>query len=170
MITRIKSPKISANVEEETITAWFRKEGDSIAKGEPLVEITTDKTAVEVPAPRSGVLRRILAPAKSTVPVGYIIALLGPAEEALPDVEAENRKLSDAFQRAPRSAHKERTGATGDAGTPARDRVRATPSARRLARELGVDLAAVAAAGGDGIVSEDAVRVFTARKAAVTKH
>jgi pyruvate dehydrogenase E2 component (dihydrolipoamide acetyltransferase) len=160
MITKIKSPKVSANVEEETITAWFRKEGESIEKGEPLVEITTDKAAVEVPAPRSGVLRRIVAPEKSTVPVGYTIALLGPAGDPLPDVEAENSKLLEVFQR---SSHATRKAPAAAAAGATRDRVRATPSARRLARELGVDLGAVAAVGGDGIVSEDAVRAFAKR-------
>ena len=67
MITKVVVPKLSANVQEVTITGWFRKEGDRIRKGDPLVEMTTDKACFEIESARSGVVRRILASEKSTL-------------------------------------------------------------------------------------------------------
>lgn len=154
MITRVRSPKVSANIEEETITAWFKKEGDTLHKGEALAEITTDKTAVEMEAPRTGVLRRILVPAKSTVPVGYVIALIGGKNDPLPDVEDENRRLMDQH----RAATTGRGGGARSKRRSGRTRVRATPAARRLARELEVDLAALQSQRGVEVVSEEMVR------------
>ena len=156
MVSKIKSPKISANVEEQAITKWFKSEGDPVKKGEPLVEITTDKVAVEVPAPRGGIVRKIIAKRKSTVPVGFVIALIGAAKDDLPNVTAENEKILAAHKVAEGGR---RTSKTGTA-RPARQRVRATPAARRLARENKIDLGAIAAAAKVDIVDEGMVRAY----------
>ena len=136
MITKVAVPKISANVEEETITAWFKKEGETVRKGEPLLEITTDKACVEIESPRAGCVRSILAKEKSVLPVGYIVALIGNTTDPLPDVSRKNIALM--------TKHRSRISRKGKtmrkhAGK-ARTAVRATPAARRLARELGLDL------------------------------
>ncbi len=156
MVSKIKSPKISANVEEQTITNWFKSEGDPVKKGEPLVEITTDKVAVEVPAPRGGIVRKIIAKRKSTVPVGFVIALIGAAKDDLPNVTVENEKILATHKS---SEGGRRTSKTGPA-RPARQRVRATPAARRLARENKIDLGAIAVAAKVDIVDEGMVRAY----------
>ena len=136
MITKVLVPKISANIEEETITAWFKKEGDTVKKGERLLEITTDKASVEFESPRSGCVRKILAKEKSVLPVGYVVALIGGVDDPLPDVSRKNIALME--------KHRGRISRKGKtARKPARKKrssVRATPAARRLAKELGMDL------------------------------
>jgi pyruvate dehydrogenase E2 component (dihydrolipoamide acetyltransferase) len=158
MIRKVPFPKIDANIEEATITLWHRCEGDRVQKGEPLLEITTDKGVIDVEAPAGGILRRIVAPVSSTVPVGYVLALIGDAAEPLPDVDTANRAL----------LQRHRAAATGAAGrTPAAapaGAVRATPAARRLARDKGIDLAAVQAALKVEVVDERAVAAFAARR------
>ncbi|MDP6523660.1 MAG: biotin/lipoyl-containing protein [Kiritimatiellia bacterium] len=137
MALEFQLPKISANVESETLTAWLKNEGDHVKAGEPLVEVTTEKACVEVESPCSGVLRRILAPEKSILPVGYIIAIIcDDAGEPLPDVSAENEALMEKLRAS--SGRKRRKRAGRSAGR--EGRVRATPAARRRARELGIDL------------------------------
>lgn len=158
MITRVRIPKLSANVEEAALTGWMKKEGDSARKGETLAELTTDKIALELPAPRSGVVRRILAPEKSVLPVGYVIALIGPESDPLPDVDAANRALLEKHRR--RIAAPERPRRTGRGSARA---VRATPAARRLAREWRVDLARLARETGVRLITESVVRQHAQR-------
>jgi len=156
MITRIKLPKLSASIEEATITAWFKREGDPVRKGEALLEITTDKAAVEFEAPRGGTLRKILAREKSVVPVGYVLALVGHPDDALPDVAEANAAILARLREAAAPTRR-----------PAKDRrrkkgrsVRATPAARRLAREHDLDLEEVKAALKATVVTEESIEAF----------
>ncbi len=156
MIATVKIPKISANVGEVTVTRWLKQEREPIARGEALAELTTDKAAFDLEAPAGGVVRKILAREQSVLPVGYVIALVGSAEDALPNVDAANRRAlamhrgEDAARPPPPNPARKKTARSGT--------VRATPAARRLARKNGVDLQAVAAAIHGGIVNEKAVR------------
>ncbi len=155
MIAKIRMPKLSANIDEATITAWLKNEGDSVRKEEFIAEITTDKTAFEFESPRAGILRRIVAPVKSNIPVHYVIALIGSASDPLPDVDPENKALMTEHRARAETSRKAQP--KKRPGGP-RARVRATPAARRLARELGIDLTDVAASGDSEIVSEEMVR------------
>lgn len=159
MITKFRFPKIDANIEEATVTRWCKREGAPVRKGDILLELTTDKGVVELEATHAGVLRRILATENSTVPVGYILALIGDAAEALPDVVPANQALLEQHRQA--SGHKARPTV---AAAPGKDHVRATPAARRLAREKGIDLAAVQKALGVEVVNERALEEFLVRK------
>jgi pyruvate/2-oxoglutarate dehydrogenase complex dihydrolipoamide acyltransferase (E2) component len=93
MMRTVKVPTLDTNIEEVTLTGWLKREGDRVRKGDPLVEMTTEKAAFELEAPAAGVLRKILAREKSVVPVGYVVALIGGADEELPDVSSLNRDL-----------------------------------------------------------------------------
>ena len=164
MAAKVKVPKLTENTDEVTITGWFRKEGEAVGKGDPLVEMTTDKAVFEVESPCAGVVRKILARVKSVVPTGYVVALVGSASEPLPEVSAANARLLE--KRGGGSPGKMETAlpvvtpaAAGDpppAGAP----VRATPAARRLAREKGIDLAAVRADSRADVVTEEMVRRY----------
>ncbi len=167
MVMKVRFPKISANVVEATITAWCKQEGEAVAKDEMLAEITTDKGAVEFTSPGTGVLRRILAPVNSTLPVGYVMALIAEAHEELPDVTAANEALL--------SRHRASLAATAPGASlqaPSgmvvekrqRSMVRATPAARRLAREHQVDLEAVQKKAGGAVVGEDDVKAYLAER------
>lgn len=152
MITRVKMPKLIENDEEQVITAWLKQVGDPVRRGEPLVEVATSKAAFQVEAPRGGTLRAILAAVKSSVPVGYIVALIGEPGDPLPDVSAANRAVVEA--QAPRTRAGAAAPEPARAATPGAGPLRATPAARRLARERGVDLAAVQAKTGAEVITE----------------
>ena len=155
MITKVKMPKLIENDEEQIVTAWLKQVGDPVRRGEPLIEVATSKAAFQVDAPRSGLLRAVFAEVKSSVPVGYIVALIGDAKDVLPDVGPANRALveAQALNAAKPAAPLKPTGA--DAGA-----LRATPAARRLARERGVDLAAVRAKLGVDVITESVLAKY----------
>lgn len=154
MVAKFRFPKASANVENATLTAWLKREGETVAEGEIVAEITTDKGVIEVEAPVSGTLLEIVAPEGSVLPVGYIMALVGDPAEEIPDVGEENRRILD------EAAELAGGPARGGGARQPRTRIRATPAARRLAREHGVDLARLAAQRGAESVDEDMVQAF----------
>jgi pyruvate dehydrogenase E2 component (dihydrolipoamide acetyltransferase) len=158
----LRIEKWAENLEEVTMGRWLKREGEVVASGEPLCEIITEKVTFEYEAPVSGVLRRIYAPEKSVVPVGYVFAFIGDAAEPLPaEIEVENQRLLERRRAELRlqldwpSVHA--GAAEGEA------RVRAVPAARRLARQHGISLAEVAAwLGTQRPVTEEDVRRFLA--------
>ena len=148
----VRFPKLGTNITEGAVGAWRRREGDSVRKGEILVEIITSKATFEVESPAEGILSRILAPEKSNVPVGYVLAIVGGAGESEPEAEAENARLMAAFRE--EMAHK------AAAGHAAASSVRATPGARRLAKEAGLRLEEVALAPDSNVLREEDVRKY----------
>jgi pyruvate dehydrogenase E2 component (dihydrolipoamide acetyltransferase) len=162
VISRVVVPKASANIEEITLTAWLKREGDAVRKGEPLVEMTTDKATFELESPRSGIVRRILAAEKSSLPVGFIMALVGGEDDPLPDVGERNKALMEAL----RQRSGKRSGKRAGTGKRSRQVVRATPAARRLARKHGLDLTAVKAGSDDDVITESAVKDYLSRNGA----
>src|SRR5712691_9586864 len=123
------------------LVEWLRAEGDQVAAGEPVAVIQTDKADVEVEAPARGRLYALaLAPGQSAA-VGTVIAyVLAPGEPAPPPAAPAGTPV----------AAKEEAGGSGE--------IKASPGARRLARELGVDLAAVEPSGPGGRITEQDVR------------
>ncbi len=161
MMAKVKVPKLTENTDEVTLTAWFKKEGDAIGKGEALVEMTTDKAVFEVESPCAGVVRKILAREKSVLPTGYVVALIGSATEPLPDVSAANAKLLEKKRDAPPAVKPESkpvVAAASPVPAQAGSAVRATPAARRLAREKGVDLAKLRDDIKVDVITEEMVR------------
>src|SRR5262249_61403737 len=108
-----KLPDLGEGLTEGEIGRWLVKEGQVIAEDDPLVEVQTDKTTVEIPSPAAGPVARLLAKEGDVVPVGTVIVVIGDGA-------------------APAPAEKE---------TPPPARVQATPLVRKIAQELGVDLA-----------------------------
>ena len=86
MATKVIMPLLGQTMEEGTITKWLKQEGDSIEKGEPLLEVMTDKANMEVESPASGIVRKILAAEESAVPVQEMIAIIGSADEPIDDL------------------------------------------------------------------------------------
>ena len=143
---------------------WLVSEGDFVEADEPICEMINEKAEFEMWPTAPGVVRGIYAAENSTVPVGYIIAAVGAEGEEVPDVAAENDALiarARAEQTAVGSAGGGAlTGAAGERAVGTSSRVRATPAARRLAREKGVDLADLKAELGieRAITAEDVER------------
>ena len=151
----LRMPKADENMGEGTVVGWLVREGDAVDERQDCCECVADKGEFMVWSEEAGLLRKIYAPEQSVVPVGYVLAAIGGADEGLPDVEAENARLI-ARSREELTA---RYGLKVNRGA----RVRATPAARRLAKELGVDLAAVAASSGGALVREEDVQAFQAK-------
>ncbi len=179
----VKLPQLGQGMESGTIVRWLKSEGDQVKKSEPLYELDTDKVTQEVEAEVDGVLEKIVV-AEGEVEVGSTIAVIAGEDGAAPETEAKAEPVADdsapaeaeadteAEQPAPAELTLPATGsetaeaaaqpASGNgaaAGSPAATgggRIKASPLARRIARERGVDLKAVAGTGPDGrIVAED---------------
>lgn len=147
------------NLREVTMGRWLKAEGDPVDVGEALCEIITEKVTFEYEAPVTGVLLKIYAPEKSVVPVGYVFGCVGAAGEQPPlGVEEENARLLEQHQaQGMLDLELEIEGAAMGLG----GRVRATPAARRAARDAGVSLADVAAWVGESRpVTEEDVEAF----------
>jgi len=154
--TEVKLPRLGQGMESGTIVRWLKSEGEQVAKGEPLYELDTDKVTQEVEAEASGVLLKIEIP-EGEVEVGKTIAFIGKEGEAVTEVEAstpvsDTKTVADTVEQPkPVPSRSEPTTSNG--------RVKASPLARRLARERGIDLAAVRGTGPEGrIVAEDVER------------
>ncbi len=141
----IKVPAMGESVTEATVARWFKKEGDSVARDEPLVELETDKVTVEVPAPADGAILSIAVQSGATVQVGAILGAMseGGAKPA-PKTEAKPAAApTPAAPTPPQPAPKPAT----EAATP-------LPSVRRIAEETGVEPARVSGTGKDGRVTK----------------
>ena len=167
MATKVFMEALSPTMEEGKLLAWLKQEGDEVTNGDVLAEVETDKAVMELQARGAGVLRKILAPEGSTVEVGKIVAVIADADE---DIE----QLIAGADAAPASAPakpvaKPKAQAAAPAPAPAAPkpsvtipaaapgaRVKASPLARRMAAERGVDLSHVQGSGPGGrIVMRD---------------
>jgi pyruvate dehydrogenase E2 component (dihydrolipoamide acetyltransferase) len=168
MATEVKLPRLGQGMEAGTIVKWLKSEGDQVEKGEPLYELDTDKVTQEVEAEASGVLLKI-AIAEGEVEVGKTIAFIGEEGEKV-EAPADERSDGDAARqvreaRERAKAEPEPEAAPTEIAAPARTdgRVKASPLARRIARERGIDLAAVTGTGPEGrVVAEDVERAAAA--------
>jgi len=163
-------PEVGETVTEGTIERWLKKPGDKVEKYEPIVEINTDKVNVELPCPVSGTLTEILAQEGATIPVGAELARLETAAGEVPadispvptDEEASAasaaQKAAGAASAAERQQAPTRESSSGDGRDGPRDRPRATPRVRKLAEELGVNLAQLTGTGPNGRIVEEDVR------------
>ncbi|HEY2073878.1 MAG TPA: dihydrolipoamide acetyltransferase family protein [Gaiellaceae bacterium] len=161
MATEVKLPRLGQGMESGTIVRWLKSEGEQVAKGEPLYELDTDKVTQEVEAEASGVLLKI-AVNEGEVEVGRTIAFIGKEGESVAAVEAPAPKALEAQKAAP---HVEKAPEPEPAPT-SNGRIKASPLARRLAQERGIDLAAIRGTGPEGrIIAEDVERTRETRPA-----
>ena len=186
MATEVKLPRLGQGMESGTIVRWLKSEGDTVEKGEPLYELDTDKVTQEVEAEAGGVLLKIAIP-EGEVEVGKTIAVIGEAGEEVTEAFGEGEdeqtgaaESDDADESAEKPARAPARDAEREAGREASvdapsepqqqatnggqpegdgGRVKASPLARRIARERGVDIAALSGTGPEGrVVAEDVER------------
>lgn len=179
MATEVIMPALGMAQEKGTLLHWLKAEGDAVKKGEPLMEVETDKATVEVEAPATGTLASVTAGPGDEVPVGQKIALIiAPGETAaakaphpgpLPKgegIKKQNTKTDDETTRGEIATAKATRPLPPREGRGEGSRVAASPAARRLAKESGVDLAALKGSGpGGSIVAEDVARAGGAAEA-----
>jgi pyruvate dehydrogenase E2 component (dihydrolipoamide acetyltransferase) len=159
-------PKMGDGMTEGTILRWLKKEGDSVEVGDIIAEIETDKASVELPAESSGKLANIQAKEGDTVPVGAVIAeILGEGEPAqvVGSVELEPSEPASPPTR------KEPVVTAEQAEPPLQERVKASPLARRIAQEAGIDLAMIKGSGPGGRIVERDVQQFIASRQAAAQ-
>ncbi|MGO1758679.1 2-oxoglutarate dehydrogenase complex dihydrolipoyllysine-residue succinyltransferase [Mammaliicoccus vitulinus] len=157
-MSEVKVPELAESITEGTIAEWLKSVGDQVEKGENIVELETDKVNVEVISEVSGVLSEIKAEEGETVEVGSVIAVVSDGEaqstsnDSKETEKQEEPPKEDAAKTeapSPKQEEKEESEASSN------ERVQATPSARKLAREKGIDLSKVKTQAGDVIRPED---------------
>ena len=176
MATEVIMPALGMAQEKGTLVAWLKKAGDAVKKGEPLMEVETDKATVEVEAPASGVLQNVTAKEGDEIPVGRTIAVIAalgetaaPHPRPLPQGEGTKKEKVLPKEEHTIAAATETSGIShplpaGEGrgeGTRSIEggRIAASPAARRIASESDIDLAALKGSGPDGsIVAEDVLR------------
>ncbi|HUJ79397.1 MAG TPA: dihydrolipoamide acetyltransferase family protein [Nitrospiria bacterium] len=184
MATRVIMPKLTDTMTEGVVIKWHKREGDRIESGDALAEIETDKAVMDLEAFGAGTLRKILVPDQSTVPAGQLIAVIASPDEDIAPLLAETAKApapSAAPQPtarppmpappaapAPAPAHQvSRPSGHPAAKSPSVEEVKASPLARRMAEEAGLDLVSITPTGPGGrILKEDVEQALAARQAA----
>jgi len=169
VIQKVFMPKLGQTMEEATVEKWAKKEGDTVARGDILLEITTDKATLEVESYVSGVLRKILAKEGEVLPVNAVIALVGEADEALPSEEEiagmVGKKEEPGAPSAVREAPAERAAPEVEVPAPAPPPGRrfVSPRARRLAKQKKVYLNVISGTGPSGRIVEKDVKSYLER-------
>ena len=160
MATSIVMPQMGYDMKEGTVVRWHKQEGDSVARGEVIADIETDKATVEFEAYTAGVLRKIVVQEGIAIPVGRLIAVITEPDEPLPDNILADEPAPAVAAPSSRGGEEAPAAATppspGEIAAPAGE-YRASPIARRLARERGLDLALVTGTGPGGRIVEDDV-------------
>jgi pyruvate dehydrogenase E2 component (dihydrolipoamide acetyltransferase) len=157
MAISVVMPALEMAQETGKLLAWRKKEGERVSKGEPLLEIETDKAVVEIEAPGDGVLAGVSAGVGAVVPVGETIAWIvgpgevAPAKAATVAPSARASSASSGAAAAPAAVAAAVAATTGAAA-------QISPKARRLAKELGVDIARIRGTGPDGIITTEDVQ------------
>lgn len=184
MATELTMPQMGYDMQEGTVLRWLKGEGDAVANGEPIAEIETDKAVVEFESYADGVLHRIIVPAGTTVPVGQPIAVVGGQDEAIEvsagppedmaEDEADSAPVEVGSEDTPSAAipmppasttisEKESSAEPAQAAeelqAPAAP-LRASPIARRIADERGIDISKVTGTGPGGRIVKDDVLAY----------
>ena len=150
MATTVIMPKLGLTMKEGTIEKWLKQEGDRVEKGEPLVEIITEKLNFQYESPASGILRKILHPEGKVVPVTTPIAIIAEEGEALPEFEAIKSEVPIEAPMPAAAVRKEMK--------EHRERIFASPVARKIAQEKGIDLSLLKGSGPGGrIIQTDVI-------------
>jgi pyruvate dehydrogenase E2 component (dihydrolipoamide acetyltransferase) len=141
MVTKVVMPKLSLTMKEGTVGKWYKKQGDTIEKGEPIVEVISEKATYDLEAPTSGTLRKILVEAGVDAPVDAVLALITAPDETISETETQAEEKLHATEEA-------------------ENRALASPAAKRLAKEHGIELSTIKGSGPEGRISEEDVNRF----------
>ena len=158
MAKELVMPQMGYDMQQGTVVRWIKKEGDQVARGEPVAEIETDKAVVEMESIGGGVLRKIIAPEGTVAQVGEVIGIIGEPDEDISSLEAKSPKPAATSPPPPKAeAAPAKAPAAQQPPAPASaGEIKASPVAKRLAQELGVNLGQVTGTGPGGrIVRED---------------
>lgn len=168
-MAEIKVPELAESITEGTIAQWLKQPGETVEKGEFIVELETDKVNVEVISEEAGVVQKHLAQEGDTVEVGQVIAIVGEGSgesaAAAPKTEAPAESAEPAKSEAPATMEANEKAPAAEEQSSA-DRTIASPAARKLAREKGIDLAAISPVDPMGRVRVQDVEAHGSKPAA----
>jgi pyruvate dehydrogenase E2 component (dihydrolipoamide acetyltransferase) len=159
MPIEVVMPKFGLTMQEGTIQQWFKAEGEPIEAGQRLFEVETEKVLYEVEAPASGVVAKLLYPLEASVPCAQVVAVIAVAGE---DPAAVAAQYADAAPTVPAKAE---AMAAAVPTTARSGPVVATPAARKLAKDAGIDLATIAGSGPGGRITREDVEAAVAAPA-----
>ncbi len=154
MATEIRVPTLGESVTEATVAQWFKKQGDTVAADEPLVELETDKVTVEVPAPAAGVLSEIVAKSGETVEVGALLGEIGEGKGEAPAQKKEEPKKTEAKAEAKAEVRKEEPKKEEAKGPSKPADAEPSPAVRRVAAENDLDVSKIEGTGKGGRVTK----------------
>jgi pyruvate dehydrogenase E2 component (dihydrolipoamide acetyltransferase) len=165
MATEVVLPRIDAGMTQGTIVEWRKKKGDWVKKGEILYVLETEKVSVEVEAPESGVLSEVMAKAGDVVTVGTVVAFLLQVGEKVPEIPGQVKvAIKEGIPAAPKIETAEKFEAAQEA-TP----IKASPLAKRMAKEHNIDLSGIEGTGPEGrITKEDIMQAIDGAKKTAT--
>jgi len=172
MAREVRLPQLGQTMEEGTIISCMVKVGDEVKKGDVIFEIETDKATLEMESPADGFVKHILAEVEQTLPVGDVLMVLGEKDEEIPQSFIDSLKSTTTAPagEAPAAAESAAGGAAAEPAKPEPSKpagkIKASPRSKKLAEELGVNLAAVTGTGPGGRITEDDVRKAAASKPA----
>ena len=173
-MTDVLMPQMGESIVEGTLTRWLKQPGDTVARDEPLFEISTDKVDTEIPSPAAGVLKEVLVETGATVQINTVVARIddgaagggGAQAEEAPQQEAPKPEPAPAQAAAPVETKPEAAAAAEPtAAAPSEDLGPISPLVRRMAREHNIDLSAVAGTGAGGRITKADVEAYLARGA-----
>lgn len=148
----VKLPRLGVTMQSATITNWHKNEGDTVEKGEILFEMESEKTVLEMEAQASGVLRKILVPVGEEIPVGTTLAIIAGEDEEIDEEPKDTAQEQTAREEVQETEPQEEQQVEREEDTV---EIKATPKARMLAREKGIDLATVQGSGPGNIITEN---------------
>ncbi|HET7376877.1 MAG TPA: biotin/lipoyl-containing protein, partial [Anaerolineae bacterium] len=160
MATKVTMPQMGFDMTEGKVARWLKKVGEAVKQGEPVAEIETDKVNIETEAFGNGVLREILASEGSTVPVGTLIGIIAEPNEDISSLIAESGKSSAPVAAA--STVRAAAPSAAQVAAKGNGRLKASPLAKRIAQDRGINLSEVAGSGPGGrIVKRDLAAAAT---------
>ncbi|MEM2953286.1 MAG: dihydrolipoamide acetyltransferase family protein [Candidatus Bathyarchaeia archaeon] len=142
MPTKVVMPRLSLTMKTGTVGRWYKKEGETVEKGEPIVEVISEKAIYDLESPSSGVLRKILVDEGVDVPVDTAIAIITSPDEPLSEAEITGEMSKEGVEEE------------------VKGKVLASPAAKRLAKEYGVELSLIKGSGPEGRIVEEDVKRF----------
>ncbi|EJN94113.1 dihydrolipoamide acetyltransferase family protein [Streptococcus ratti] len=162
MATEIVMPKLGLTMSEGLINQWLVKEGDSVAAGDPVLEISSEKLTSEVEAPTAGVILKIVKGEGETVPCKQVIAWVGQEGETVPDAESTEPKPDLTAEESSSSPNQTETAEAAPAAAVKHGggRIFITPLARKIAEERGLDISYIKGTGGNGRITRRDVEAF----------
>ena len=153
---KIKMPRFGLTMESGFIEKWFKKENDEVKEGEPLLEVSSEKITNEVVSPASGVLLKIMGKEKEEIKVGTVIAFIGKEGEKIKEIKKEKVKL----EKITKTTEMKETPSVKVAPPEREGRIKASPLAKKIAREKNIDLFQIKGTGPDGRIEKKDVLTY----------